>query len=44
MKVRASVKKICKKCKFTRRKSKNKKGGATLGIRCEDKRHNQRQG
>jgi large subunit ribosomal protein L36 len=37
MKVRASVKKICAKCKIIRRK------GAVRVI-CENKRHKQRQG
>jgi large subunit ribosomal protein L36 len=37
MKVRASVKKICKKCKMIRR-------GGIVRIICPNKRHNQRQG
>lgn len=37
MKVRASVKKICNKCKIVRRKR-------TVRVICENKRHNQRQG
>ena len=37
MKVRASVKKICRNCKTIRRK------GVVLVI-CKDKRHKQRQG
>ena len=37
MKVMASVKKICRKCKIVRRK------GVVLVI-CEDPRHKQRQG
>ena len=37
MKVRASVKKICDKCKIIRRK------GVVRGI-CENRRHVQRQG
>lgn len=37
MKVRASVKKICKKCKVIRRKRK-------IYVICETPRHKQRQG
>lgn len=37
MKVRASVKKICSKCKIVRRKG-------VVRIICEDKRHKQKQG
>ncbi|MDY6791669.1 MAG: 50S ribosomal protein L36 [Thermodesulfobacteriota bacterium] len=37
MKVRASVKKMCRKCKIVRRK------GVVMVI-CENKRHKQRQG
>ncbi len=37
MKVRASVKKICTKCKIIRRKG-------TVRVICENKRHKQRQG
>ncbi|MEK6606660.1 MAG: 50S ribosomal protein L36 [Myxococcota bacterium] len=37
MKVRASVKKICEKCKVVRRKG-------VIRIVCETRRHNQRQG
>ncbi len=37
MKVRASVKKICRKCKMVRRKR-------VLRVICEDGRHKQRQG
>ncbi|MFP4037457.1 MAG: 50S ribosomal protein L36 [Desulfobacteraceae bacterium] len=37
MKVRASVKKICKKCKIIRRKG-------TVRVICENSRHKQRQG
>ncbi|MBT3312815.1 MAG: 50S ribosomal protein L36 [Desulfobacterales bacterium] len=37
MKVRASVKKICSKCKIVKRKG-------VLRCICENKRHNQRQG
>jgi large subunit ribosomal protein L36 len=37
MKVRASVKKICQKCKIIRRKG-------AVRIICTDKRHKQRQG
>lgn len=37
MKVRASVKKICRKCKFVTRQG-------VLRVICEDKRHKQRQG
>lgn len=37
MKVRASVKKICNKCKVVRRKG-------IIRVICENKRHNQRQG
>jgi large subunit ribosomal protein L36 len=37
MKVRASVKKICRKCKIVKRKG-------VLRVICEDGRHKQRQG
>lgn len=37
MKVRASVKRICNKCKIVRRKG-------VLRVICENKRHKQRQG
>jgi len=37
MKVRASVKKICPKCKIVRRKR-------VIRVICENKRHKQRQG
>jgi large subunit ribosomal protein L36 len=37
MKVRASVKKICSKCKVVRRKG-------IVRVICENKRHKQRQG
>jgi len=37
MKVRASVKKICDKCKIIKRKK-------VLRVICENKRHKQRQG
>jgi large subunit ribosomal protein L36 len=37
MKVRASVRKICRKCKIVRR-------GGVVRIICEDPRHKQRQG
>lgn len=37
MKVRASVKKICQKCKIVRRKG-------ILRVICESKKHKQRQG
>jgi large subunit ribosomal protein L36 len=37
MKVRASVKKICKNCKVVRRQS-------VIRILCENPRHKQRQG
>jgi large subunit ribosomal protein L36 len=37
MKVRASVKKICMKCKIIKRKG-------VLRVICEDARHKQRQG
>lgn len=37
MKVRASVKQICNKCKLVRRKG-------TLRVICETKKHNQKQG
>lgn len=37
MKVRASIKKICRKCKIVRR-------SGVLRIICEDSRHKQRQG
>lgn len=37
MKVRASVKKICAKCKIVRRKG-------VVRVICENKRHKQRQG
>ncbi|MFH0726052.1 MAG: 50S ribosomal protein L36 [Pseudomonadota bacterium] len=37
MKVRASVKKICSKCKIIRRKQ-------VIRVICENKRHKQRQG
>lgn len=37
MKVRASVKSICDKCKIVKRKS-------VLRVICEDTRHKQRQG
>jgi large subunit ribosomal protein L36 len=37
MKVRTSVKKICRKCKMVRR-------GGVLRVICSDPRHKQRQG
>ena len=37
MKVRSSVKKICKKCKIIRRKG-------VVRVICDDPRHKQRQG
>ncbi|TDI13006.1 MAG: 50S ribosomal protein L36 [Acidobacteria bacterium] len=37
MKVRASVKKMCPKCKVIRRKG-------VVRITCQNRRHNQRQG
>ncbi len=37
MKVRASVKKICRNCKVIKRKG-------VVRVICVDKRHNQRQG
>ncbi len=37
MKVRASVKRICAKCKIIKRKG-------TIRVICENKRHKQRQG
>lgn len=37
MKVRASVKKICEKCRIVRRKG-------VVRVLCENRRHNQRQG
>ncbi|MBF0101359.1 MAG: 50S ribosomal protein L36 [Desulfobacterales bacterium] len=37
MKVKASVKRICRKCKVVKRKG-------TVRIICENKRHKQRQG
>ncbi|MFZ5565263.1 MAG: 50S ribosomal protein L36 [Thermodesulfobacteriota bacterium] len=37
MKVRASVKKICRNCKIVRRKG-------VIRVICVNKRHNQRQG
>ncbi|MDE2195853.1 MAG: 50S ribosomal protein L36 [Gammaproteobacteria bacterium] len=37
MKVRTSVKKICRKCKIVRR-------GGVVRVICEDARHKQRQG
>lgn len=37
MKVRASVKKMCKDCKFVKR-------GKTLRVLCENPKHKQRQG
>ncbi len=37
MKVKASVKKICDKCKIIRR-------GGTVRVICENPRHKQRQG
>jgi large subunit ribosomal protein L36 len=37
MKVMASVKKICRKCKIVRRKG-------VVRVSCEDPRHKQRQG
>lgn len=37
MRVQASVKKICRKCKVVRRKG-------VLRVICEDPRHKQRQG
>jgi large subunit ribosomal protein L36 len=41
MKVKASIKKRCPKCKLIRRMSKGKK---RLRVICENRRHNQRQG
>ena len=37
MKVRASIKKICRKCKIIRR-------NGVVRVICEDSRHKQRQG
>ncbi|MDX2441217.1 MAG: 50S ribosomal protein L36 [Desulfobacterales bacterium] len=37
MKVRSSVKKMCRKCKIVRRKG-------VVRVICENKRHKQRQG
>lgn len=37
MKVRASVKKMCDKCQIINRKGKKQ-------VRCENRKHNQRQG
>ncbi|MDX2022723.1 MAG: 50S ribosomal protein L36 [Deltaproteobacteria bacterium] len=37
MKVRASVKKICEKCKVIRRRG-------VVRVICDNRRHNQRQG
>ncbi len=37
MKVRTSVRKICRKCKIVRR-------GGVVRVICEDPRHKQRQG
>ena len=37
MRVQASVKKICRKCKIVRRKG-------VVGVICSDPRHKQRQG
>ncbi|MCC7404660.1 MAG: 50S ribosomal protein L36 [Bdellovibrionales bacterium] len=37
MKVRASVKRICKKCKITKRKG-------VIRVICENPKHKQRQG
>jgi len=37
MKVRASVKRMCKKCKVIKRRG-------VVRVICEDKRHKQRQG
>jgi large subunit ribosomal protein L36 len=37
MKVRASVRKICRKCKIVRRRG-------VIRVICEDPRHKQRQG
>ena len=37
MKVQASVKKICKKCKIVKRRG-------TVYVICEEKKHKQRQG
>lgn len=37
MKVRASVKKICRKCKIVKRKS-------IVRVICKEKRHKQKQG
>jgi large subunit ribosomal protein L36 len=37
MKVRASVRKICRKCKIVRRRN-------VVRVICEDPRHKQRQG
>lgn len=42
MRVSASVKPMCKKCKVTRRKGKT--GSAKVYIICENPKHKQRQG
>lgn len=45
MKVRASVKRICKNCKVIRRRRKNgERVINTVRIECTDPRHKQRQG
>lgn len=45
MKVRASVKRICKDCKIVKRKKRGKEGVKnTLYVQCTDPRHKQRQG
>ncbi|MDH4358566.1 MAG: 50S ribosomal protein L36 [Candidatus Berkelbacteria bacterium] len=42
MKVRASVKRICNKCKIIRRRTKSLK--VRVYVSCENPRHKQRQG
>jgi len=42
MKVRASIKKICDKCKIIRRRGKT--GTPKLYVKCVNPRHKQRQG
>ncbi len=43
MKVRSSVKKMCDKCQIIRRPS-GQTGKSVVRVRCENKRHKQRQG
>jgi len=44
MKVRASVKKICQKCKIIRRGKKTGTGGPVIRVICSNPKHKQRQG